>query len=140
LYSFDTETRVWEKKVPNQRGCKPPVLSRHTAAAHGKKIYFFGGQNLENPFLNDTYSVDVETLSWQRLNTTGNIPSIRVSHTSSVVGNKMYVIGGYFFKSITHQNAYNDVFCLDLGKSSFLKQLYMKPFLTTTLKPRMFGP
>jgi serine/threonine protein kinase/N-acetylneuraminic acid mutarotase len=115
LYSFDTETRVWEKKVPNQRGCKPPVLSRHTAAAHGKKIYFFGGQNLENPFLNDTYSVDVETLSWQRLNTTGNIPSIRVSHTSSVVGNKMYVIGGYFFKSITHQNAYNDVFCLDLA-------------------------
>jgi len=59
LYSFDTETRVWEKKVPNQRGCKPPVLSRHSAAAHGKKIYFFGGQNLENPFLNDTYAVDV---------------------------------------------------------------------------------
>lgn len=51
------EHKTWEKLEPNPTGLKPPPRARHSAVAIGKKIYIFGGVQIE-VFCNDFFVVD----------------------------------------------------------------------------------
>jgi serine/threonine protein kinase/N-acetylneuraminic acid mutarotase len=108
FYAFDVERKTWEKIERNPTGVKPPPLARHSAVAIGKKLYIFGGVQVES-FSNDLFVVDTETMTWEKIVTKGTVPSPRAQHSAVAVGTKMYIFGGYFFKSLTQQMEFDDV-------------------------------
>lgn len=59
--------------------------------------------------------------TWSKLDSSG--PSPRGSHSSVIVGTKMYIFGG--FDGTKH---YNDLWCLDLRKEFFFFFLNSNPF------------
>ena len=57
-------------------------------------FYRFGGYGgLRNVF-NDTWSFDVSTRKWTKLQCTGSIPSPRSGHSAVLIGDVLYVFGG----------------------------------------------
>ena len=66
----------------------------HTVSAHGKKIYLFGGRNDNFP-CNKLYVFDTQTYKWDRPIVSGDIPAARDGHSSCVIGDSMYIFGGY---------------------------------------------
>jgi N-acetylneuraminic acid mutarotase len=61
-------------------------------------------------------------LKWEKIQGKGTVPSPRAQHSAVAIGNKIYVFGGYFFKSLTQQMEFDDLHEFDTG-------LYSLPFL-----------
>ena len=54
----------------------------------------FGGTDDQNHF-NDTWSFDIPSRTWTELRCTGSTPSPRSGHAAVLVGDVMYVFGGF---------------------------------------------
>jgi N-acetylneuraminic acid mutarotase len=54
----------------------------------------FGGRGNTQIF-NDTWSFDISTRKWTELQCTGSIPSPRTGHAAVLLGDVMYVFGGF---------------------------------------------
>ena len=53
----------------------------------------FGGTDYRN-YYNDTWSFDISTRKWTKLECTGSIPPARGGHAAVLVDDFMYVFGG----------------------------------------------
>lgn len=102
-------------KLPQQNldlGEVPP-MSRHTMnyinierdqdqmndGAHAYLVVFGGIVDIqEQKSSNDLYAFDLNRRQWRKINQTGYIPKKRHEHTSSVIGQKMYLFGGTDFE------------------------------------------
>lgn len=93
LYIFDLQSNTWVKAKTH--GKSPGRRSGHSAVIYGTSIYVFGGGNDEKLF-NDIYMLDTETLTWKEVKTDSSafVPTQRIHHTASVVGNRMIAFGG----------------------------------------------
>jgi len=109
LWLFDTVNTSWSK--PQTTGKHRPSQRRaHTAEYLDDHIYIFGGGDGKQA-LNDTYSLNAETLHWSMMKTCGQSPSKRGYHKSVIVGSRMYILGGSNGKE-----CFDDIYGLDLGK------------------------
>ncbi|XP_063176880.1 host cell factor 2 isoform X3 [Chroicocephalus ridibundus] len=85
--------------IPVTKGVLPSPRESHTAIVYCRKdlgspkMYIFGG--MCGCRLNDLWELDIETMTWSRPETKGTIPLPRSLHTANVIGNKMYVFGGW---------------------------------------------
>ncbi|KFQ24091.1 Host cell factor 2, partial [Mesitornis unicolor] len=85
--------------VPVTKGILPSPRESHTAIVYCRKdfgspkMYLFGGMCGRR--LNDLWELDIETMTWSRPETKGTVPLPRSLHTANVIGNKMYVFGGW---------------------------------------------
>ena len=86
-----------------------PARWRHSASVINNSIYIFGGRSQDNVF-NDCFKLNLETMEWTKVETSGNIPSPRYSHTSNVINSTQLLIFGGISNSST---LYNDVYVLD---------------------------
>lgn len=93
LYFFDLNTLVWSKA--NSDGASPPHRYRHTAVVFEDSMFVFGGVDKQHCRYNDLQRFDLRTNTWSEVCTTGFVPSSRTFHRSAVVGNLMYLLGGY---------------------------------------------
>lgn len=93
LYIFDAETYWWS--CHKTKGiCPPPRPCRaHTANLIGDHILIFGGGNGPNYF-NTLYLLNVKTLTWERPEVRGQLPSPRRAHTAWVYNDLLYVFAG----------------------------------------------
>jgi len=66
----------------------------HTVVAHGRNIYLFGGRNDRFP-CNRLYCFDTMTLKWSTPMVSGTVPSPRDGHSACIIGDAMYIFGGY---------------------------------------------
>ena len=55
----------------------------------------FGGYRGLISALNDTWSFNVSARNWTKLQCTGSIPSPRSGHVAVLIGDIMYVFGGF---------------------------------------------
>jgi hypothetical protein len=97
VYVFDPETMAWKKVTTN--GTPPSERYFHSACALGSEIYIFGGdtQDLADKsikIMNDLHVLDTATLKWHKVNTE-NAPPPRRNHSSTIVGELMFVFGGF---------------------------------------------
>lgn len=84
FHVYDTVTGVWTELT------KGPSARRNTTlVAYNNKLYVYGGY----PDLNDLWEYDPSTDTWTELSVS-NITG-RGIHAAAVVGDKMYIIGGY---------------------------------------------
>lgn len=57
-------------------------------------MHIFGGYDGQC-WLNDFYSLDLETFEWQKINQQGSLPSERFGFSSSQTGDFFYIFGGF---------------------------------------------
>jgi hypothetical protein len=79
-------------------------------------MYVFGGYSGVS-YLNDTNSLNLSTLAWTDIATTGSAPTVRYGHVSVLdTGNRMYVYGG---SSDGANTTFSDVNRLDLTTATW---------------------
>ncbi|XP_051977060.1 host cell factor 2-like [Xyrauchen texanus] len=84
---------------PETKGGGPSARESHSSVVYcGKggsatKLFIFGG--MCGYRLNDLWQLDIETMTWSLPQTRGQFPLHRSLHTSNVIGNKLYVFGGW---------------------------------------------
>ncbi|XP_037499359.1 kelch domain-containing protein 3 isoform X1 [Rhipicephalus sanguineus] len=66
----------------------------HTVMAYGDYAYLWGGRN-DDGACNILYRFDTNTLTWSRPKVCGHVPGARDGHSACVMGNRMYVFGGF---------------------------------------------
>lgn len=101
--------------------CKSYNIGRkeHTTAVYKNMVYCFGGYGAEgsNPtsYLNDLIYYDMFNDIWVPITPAGpNIPSPRMAHTTDVIGNYLYLFGGY------NGNFLNDLWRYDFANNSWI--------------------
>ncbi|XP_078138056.1 host cell factor 2 [Centroberyx gerrardi] len=99
LYELELQSvsgaRGWS--VPETKGGGPSARESHTAVAYAgpgsHRLYVFGG--MQGRRLDDLWQLDLDTMVWSTPETRGPPPLPRSLHTASVIGNKMFVFGGW---------------------------------------------
>ena len=75
----------------------PEPRAYATATHINNKVYVFGGTGgvyYQRRAFNDVYALDLETWTWKKLETSGNIPEARLSHVACAIGHKLLIFGG----------------------------------------------
>lgn len=97
LFQFHFIDRKWTRITTEHllKGTPPPPSRRygHTMVAHDTHLYVFGGA-ADNYLPNDLFWYDLETETWDVVQTVGEIPSGRLFHHADVIDNHMYIFGG----------------------------------------------
>lgn len=109
----DVEFFEW-KKLNNLVNGAPLRLKSHTAISYKTWMIVFGGETQANMATNDVYCFDFIENNWRQVKTTSKVEVPKVdSHSVTLIGSKMYILGGY----ISEKAEYNpNVYCLDLEK------------------------
>ncbi|XP_072422618.1 host cell factor 1-like isoform X1 [Chiloscyllium punctatum] len=112
---------------PITYGVLPPPRESHTAIIYTEKtlkkskLVIYGG--MSGCRLGDLWTLDIDTLTWNKPNVNGVSPLPRSLHSATVIGNKMYVFGGWVplvmedVKVATHEKEWkctNTLACLNL--------------------------
>lgn len=96
----------WE--LPQIYGTPPPPRESHTAVAYmgadGKhpKLIIYGG--MSGCRLGDLWQLDIESMHWSKPFVDGIPPLPRSLHSATLIGNKMYVFGGWVPLVIDNDN------------------------------------
>ncbi|KAF7728240.1 hypothetical protein EC973_006521 [Apophysomyces ossiformis] len=105
----------WSRAITYGRGPSRP-LRAHTANLIGEYLYVFGGCDIKTCF-NTLYILDMDTLTWSKPRTSGQVPPPCRAHSSTVVEGKntngrptyyLYVFGGG-----DGPNYFNDLYVLN---------------------------
>lgn len=109
LFCFDTHTLRWSK--PEVTGDIPGVRDGHSACIIDHFMYIFGGFEEEiNQFSCDVHKLNLKTMHWTYVRTTGQPPSYRDFHTATILNNRMYIFGG---RGDTHSpyHSQEEIYC-----------------------------
>ncbi|XP_043830459.1 host cell factor 1-like isoform X2 [Dromiciops gliroides] len=88
---------AWD--IPITYGVLPPPRESHTAVVYTEKdkkkskLVIYGG--MSGCRLGDLWTLDIETLTWNKPSLNGVAPLPRSLHSATTIGNKMYVFGGW---------------------------------------------
>ncbi|KAL5700845.1 hypothetical protein ACHQM5_026248 [Ranunculus cassubicifolius] len=93
---------------PKVAGFDPSDRWGHSACCYNGLVYIFGGC-CGGLHFSDVLILDLDTMTWNTLATTGQRPGARDSHSSVVVGHRMIVLGG-----TNGSKKVNDLHVLDL--------------------------
>ncbi|AWO97823.1 putative host cell factor 2 [Scophthalmus maximus] len=99
LYELELQSasgaRGWN--IPETKGGGPSARESHSSVAYSgpnsPKLYIFGG--MQGCRLDDLWQLDLDTMVWSAPETKGSVPLPRSLHSASLIGNKMYVFGGW---------------------------------------------
>uniref|UniRef100_A0A3Q3XNS4 Host cell factor 1 n=1 Tax=Mola mola TaxID=94237 RepID=A0A3Q3XNS4_MOLML len=113
--------------IPITYGVLPPPRESHTAVVYTEKasrksrLIIYGG--MSGCRLGDLWTLDIDTLTWNKPSVTGTAPLPRSLHSATTITNKMYVFGGWVplvmddVKVATHEKEWkctNTLACLNL--------------------------
>ncbi|KAF3602396.1 hypothetical protein F2Q69_00039175 [Brassica cretica] len=105
---FDTHTCTWS--MLKTYG-KPPVSrGGQSVTVVGKTLVIFGGQDARRSLLNDLHVLDLETMTWDEVDSIGVSPSPRSDHAAAVHAERYLLI----FGGGSHATCFGDLHVLDL--------------------------
>jgi hypothetical protein len=89
----------WElPHATGERGEPPSSRCQHTATVVGDMMLVFGGLGVDaeghDVALNDLHVLDLTTRTWSRPEARGQPPPPMFSHTATLVGKRLFIIGG----------------------------------------------
>ncbi|XP_021743237.1 acyl-CoA-binding domain-containing protein 4-like isoform X2 [Chenopodium quinoa] len=76
----------------------------------GSKLIVFGGEDIHRKLLNDIYILDLDTMTWNKVEATQNPPSPRYDHAAAVHAERYLLV----FGGCSHSTCFNDLYVLDL--------------------------
>eukprot|EP01147_Barroeca_monosierra_P008382 gene8383-10202_t len=89
-------------------------------------VVFGGSDDQQEKEFNDVYLLD-KTLTWKKAATTGKAPAPRLNHAAAIVGQDLYIFGGF-----EDGEAKNDLYKLDLQKMKWTPILVCVPTVQNT--------
>ncbi|KAL6743834.1 hypothetical protein Aduo_016829 [Ancylostoma duodenale] len=93
LKALDLRTGEWSDPICN--GVGPTGRRSHSAWTYGGKMYIFGGYlGTQNMHYDDLFSFDPQTNHWEKIKTSGPMPSARRRQCTVVVGSRVFLFGG----------------------------------------------
>lgn len=113
VYVLNTETFMWKHIVPS--GIPPSKRESHSCSSWNNKIIIIGGQDTSSFYQSDVHILDTDTLTWCKLNTTGQILPPRAGHTTISLGRNLLVFGGF----ADNQSLFDDVYVLDVASGTW---------------------
>ncbi|XP_072402197.1 host cell factor 1-like isoform X2 [Diabrotica undecimpunctata] len=99
LYTLDITSKPYRWEIPKTYGPTPCPRESHTSAAYTDKqqnrslLIIYGGTN--GSILGDVWFLDTNTMTWCQPKIAGIQPLPRFLHTSTVIGHKMFIFGGF---------------------------------------------
>lgn len=92
--SLTAEQWIWSKPLVHGTSlAKPSPRCEHSACKTGaNEVTIFGGWS-HRP-MNDLWTFNFVDMEWKLLSTSGIQPRPRYRHTSEIIGNKLFVLGG----------------------------------------------
>ena len=115
------EAMEWEKPKIGQPEKGPSPRWRHTAnlLPDGKQVFVFGGRD-ETARFDDCYLLDTSNYRWTVPAVTGEVPMPRSDHSATLVGETLYIFGGYGGHGYSRV-MFNDLFALNTTTFEFSK-------------------
>jgi len=102
---------------PAVKGTPPGPCNMHSAdyVPRKRSVYVFRGGN-GREYLNDLHALNVDTLTWHRVDTTGEIPQQRANHSSALLEEtgELFIFGGW-----NGVERLNDIHILDTDTSNW---------------------
>ncbi|ELR21371.1 kelch repeat-containing protein [Acanthamoeba castellanii str. Neff] len=90
---FNTETNKWSREP--MQGYPPSARKHHAAEVVGNQMYVFGGVDSDGTLCPpDMYILDLASKMCIMAFAEGPEPESRMGHTCTLVGHKLYIIGG----------------------------------------------
>lgn len=99
LYALDIRNSPVQWEIPITNGPSPPTRESHTGVAYvdrekGKSfLVIYGG--MSGCRLGDLWFLNTDTLTWSKPQISGITPLPRSLHTSTLIGQRMFVFGGW---------------------------------------------
>uniref|UniRef100_A0A1L8DWH2 Putative host cell transcription factor hcfc1 n=1 Tax=Nyssomyia neivai TaxID=330878 RepID=A0A1L8DWH2_9DIPT len=96
VLNIRTEPMTWE--VPQTVGERPPPRESHTCVSYTDKarrnfLVIYGG--MSGCRLGDLWFLDTDSMTWSRPTMAGTPPLPRSLHTSTLIGHRMFIFGGW---------------------------------------------
>jgi host cell factor len=104
---LDVNGNRWTR--PTISGLPPAPRYGHSAILAGSNVIIFGGRGEKGVHFRDLHALDSLKMAWLNGPEGGAAPSGRLDHSATLVGNKMFVFGGW-----NGTDYYNDLYVLDL--------------------------
>jgi hypothetical protein len=92
LWKYDNKVNTWTQIYPG--GPTPSGRWGHSADVIGNRMLVFGGNTAGVVPVNEVWSLDFSTTTWQLLKVAVNAPSPRYAHVSGIIGSHLYIYGG----------------------------------------------
>ncbi|KAL2634529.1 hypothetical protein R1flu_006008 [Riccia fluitans] len=106
--AFDTTTLEWS--VVKSYGQAPVARGGQTVTKVGNLLVMFGGEDSKRRLYNDLNILDLETMTWDAMETGGTPPTPRSDHAATVHDDRyIFIFGGG-----SHSSCFNDLHVLDL--------------------------
>ncbi|CAG9829594.1 unnamed protein product [Diabrotica balteata] len=98
LFTLDIKSNPMQWNIPQTNGPAPTPRESHTAVAYVDKnqnsfLIIYGG--MSGCRLGDLWFLETETMTWVKPQVSGITPLPRSLHTSTLIGHKMFVFGGW---------------------------------------------
>ncbi|XP_050313887.1 host cell factor 1 [Anthonomus grandis grandis] len=99
LYSLDMRSNPMQWDIPVTHGPSPPPRESHTGVAYVDRKKFksflviYGG--MSGCRLGDLWFLDTDLMTWTKPIVSGITPLPRSLHTSTLIGHRMFVFGGW---------------------------------------------
>jgi hypothetical protein len=108
IFAYDLKNRKWRQDMLEMRGITGQdhlaELSGHSVAAHGHKVFIYGGMSLNNTILNTLTVFDTKTKMFNEISTEKTshggdeelvAPVSSTGHSANIVDGYMYLFLGY---------------------------------------------
>lgn len=105
---LDLETQ--ECGVMETIGELPVARAGESVTLVASKLIMFGGEDIHRKLLNDIHILDLESMTWKKVEATQNPPCPRYDHTTAVHGERYLLV----FGGCSHSTCFNDICVLDL--------------------------
>nr|VDC85212.1 unnamed protein product [Brassica oleracea] len=105
---IDLETHLCG--VVEASGNVPVSRGGHSITLVGSRVFVFGGEDKKRRLLNDLHVLDLETMTWDVVETSQTRPVPRFDHTAATHSNRYLLI----FGGCSHSIFFNDLHILDL--------------------------
>lgn len=105
---LDLETQQFG--VVETIGELPVARAGHSTTLFGSKLIMFGGEDIHRKLLNDMHILNLETMTWNKVQATQPPPSPRYDHGASIHAQRYLLV----FGGCSHSTCFNDLHVLDL--------------------------
>ncbi|GAB4836388.1 hypothetical protein Ancab_001299 [Ancistrocladus abbreviatus] len=96
--------------VVQTAGKLPVARTGQSVTVVGSKLIMLGGEDINRRLLNDIHVLDLDSMTWNEVETTQPPPSPRYDHTAAVHAEHYLLI----FGGCSHSTCFNDLHVLDL--------------------------
>jgi N-acetylneuraminic acid mutarotase len=117
---------TWKWTIVKIKGDIPAPREGHdmVLSEDKKKIYMFGGYPETGEFSNELFEYDVASQECKLIsNDEPNAPSKRYYHTSAIIKEKLYIMGGW--KQAGGRSFLEHLYCYDLKSKTWLPRVKM---------------